>query len=154
MVHDWGGMIGMGWAHRQPERVTKLVLLNTAAFGLPASKRLPASLWLARNTAIGSVLVRGFNAFARGATRMAVTRRPLSREVREGLCAPYDSWANRRAVLRFVQDIPMSSAHPSWNELAATDEALARFADRQSQAERRRRRFAQQIHSVRQVSEE
>ena len=130
MVHDWGGMIGMGWAHRQPERVTKLVLLNTAAFGLPVSKRLPASLWLARNTAIGSVLVRGFNAFARGATRMAVTRRPLAREVREGLCAPYDSWANRRAVLRFVQDIPLQPGDPGFEIIREVGDAVGQFDDR------------------------
>ena len=52
-LHDWGGMIGMGWATQSPELVSKLVLLNTAAFPLPSTKALPASLWLARNTKLG-----------------------------------------------------------------------------------------------------
>ena len=130
MVHDWGGMIGMGWAHRHPQLVSRLVLLNTAAFVLPASKRMPASLWLARNTGLGTVLVRGFNAFSRGATRLCVTRRPLSAEVREGLCAPYDSWDNRRAVLRFVQDIPLQPGDPGFEIITEVGEALGQFDDR------------------------
>ncbi|PRP98272.1 Haloalkane dehalogenase [Enhygromyxa salina] len=130
MVHDWGGMIGMGWAHRHPELVTRLVLLNTAAFGLPPTKRMPASLWLARNTGLGAVLVRGFNAFARGATRLCVTRRPLPAEIREALCAPYDSWDNRRAVLRFVQDIPLRPGDPGFELLGEVGDALGQFDDR------------------------
>jgi pimeloyl-ACP methyl ester carboxylesterase len=129
VVHDWGGMIGMGWAHRHPELLARLVLLNTAAFGLPPSKRLPASLWLARNTAIGAVLVRGFNAFSRGATHLAVTRRRLPREVRDGLCAPYDSWANRRAVLRFVQDIPLRPGDPGFEIIQEVGDGLEQFRD-------------------------
>jgi pimeloyl-ACP methyl ester carboxylesterase len=130
IVHDWGGMIGMGWASRHPQMLTKLVLLNTAAFPLPASKRMPASLWLARNTGLGAVLVRGFNAFARGATRLCVTRRPLSPEVREALCAPYDSWDHRRAVLRFVQDIPLRSGDPGFEILTEVGAKLSQFDDR------------------------
>jgi len=38
VVHDWGGMIGMAWAARHPERVARLVILNTAAFPLPSDK--------------------------------------------------------------------------------------------------------------------
>jgi len=129
VLHDWGGMIGMGWAHRHPDRVERLVLLNTAAFGLPASKRLPVSLWLARNTAIGALLVRGLNAFARGATFMAV-RKPLPREVSEGLVAPYHDWDSRRAVLRFVQDIPLAPSDPGFDIIREVASALGQFDTR------------------------
>ena len=37
-VHDWGGMIGFGWALSHSERVRRLVVLNTSAFPLPAGK--------------------------------------------------------------------------------------------------------------------
>jgi pimeloyl-ACP methyl ester carboxylesterase len=130
MVHDWGGMIGMGVVHRHPQLLSKLVLLNTAAFPLPASKRMPASLWLARNTGLGAVLVRGANAFARAATRLCVTRRPLAPEIREALCAPYDSWDHRRAVLRFVQDIPLRSGDPGFEILTEVGGKLQQFDDR------------------------
>jgi pimeloyl-ACP methyl ester carboxylesterase len=129
-VHDWGGMIGMGWAHRHPDLVARLVVLNTAAFPMPSTKRLPASLWLARDTKAGALLVRGFNAFARGATRLAVTRVRLPKEARDGLCAPYDSWDHRRAVLRFVQDIPLREGDPSFSLVREVGEHLHQFNDR------------------------
>jgi len=43
IVHDWGGMIGMTYASRYPERIARLVVLNSAAFHLPQSKKFP---WL------------------------------------------------------------------------------------------------------------
>lgn len=43
IVHDWGGAIGLGVAQRMPERLGKIVLLNTAAFRAP---RLPWQLKL------------------------------------------------------------------------------------------------------------
>lgn len=126
-VHDWGGMIGMGWAHQHPERVKRIVLLNTAAFRLPNTKRLPKTLRLARDYGLGAALVRGLNAFSVGATRMAVTRRPLNKEVRAGLVAPYNSWENRRAVLRFVQDIPLSKDDPSYATVEAVEKNLGQW---------------------------
>lgn len=129
-VHDWGGMIGMGWAHRHPEQVKSLLLLNTGAFRLPSTKPLPSRLRLARDFAVGGWLVRRFNAFSRAATRMAVARRPLTKEVRDALCAPYDSWEDRRAVLRFVQDIPLDERDPSWTDVVEVEEALGQFNDR------------------------
>ena len=74
VLHDWGGMIGMAWATRHPERVKRLVILNTAAFHLMPSKRLPWSLRIVRNTPLGLLLVRGLNAFSRGAVRYCTTR--------------------------------------------------------------------------------
>ena len=127
MVHDWGGMIGFGWADRHPELVSRLVILNTGAFLLPESKPLPRSLSWARNTSVGGALVRGMNAFAWAATRLAVTRRKLPKEVKEGLIAPYDSWDNRLAVLRFVQDIPLEPEDPGYDTVAGVAERLPQF---------------------------
>lgn len=129
VLHDWGGMIGMGWAVRHPERVARIVLLNTAAFHKPPGKKLPSTLRLARDSAVGALLVRGFNAFARGATRMAVTR-PLPKPVRDAYCAPYDSWASRIATLRFVQDIPLAPGDPGYDLVSDVESRLTVFRDR------------------------
>lgn len=128
VVHDWGGMIGMAWAERHPEMIERLVILNTAAFHLPAGKPVPWQLKLAR-TPIGTVLVRGFNAFCRGAASDCVTRRPLSADVRDAYLAPYDSWENRAAVLRFVQDIPLRPEDPGYDLISKTAAGLERFRD-------------------------
>ena len=123
------GMIGMAWAVQNPARVARIVLLNTAAFPKPDSKRLPWSLNLVRNTRVGAWLVLGMNAFSRGATRMAVTRRPMAPEVARAYTAPYDSWDNRVATLRFVQDIPLSADDPSYDLVATTGQGLDAFRD-------------------------
>ena len=75
---------------------------------------------------LGTLLVRGFNGFAGPAARMAVTK-PLSRAARQGFLFPYDSWANRVAVWRFVRDIPLSSSHPSMPLLTEIGEKLENF---------------------------
>ena len=120
VVHDWGGAIGMGWAVRHPYRVAGLVVLNTAAF---RSTRMPWQIGLCRVPLLGALLVRGLNGFARGATRMAVAR-PMRPEVVQGFLAPYDTWAHRVALYRFVQDIPMASSHPSWPTLVEVEQNL------------------------------
>ena len=45
VMHDWGGAIAMGYAARHRERVSRLVVMNTAAFPMPGTKMLPWSLW-------------------------------------------------------------------------------------------------------------
>jgi pimeloyl-ACP methyl ester carboxylesterase len=130
VVHDWGGMIGLGWAARNPERIKRLVILNTAAFHLPRSKSFPWQLWMVRDTPLGPLMVRGFNGFARGATHMACTRKKLSKEVRDAYCAPYDSWADRIATLRFVQDIPLRPGESGYDIVSDTAARLEVFRDR------------------------
>lgn len=128
-VHDWGGMIGLAWAARHPQRIARLIITNTAAFPNPRNMRLPLALWLCRNTALGALLVRGLNAFARGASYCA-TVNALPTAVRREYCAPYDSWAHRIATLRFVQDIPLTAADPAWAIVQETRQRLPLLADK------------------------
>ena len=128
-VHDWGGMIGFGWALTQSARIKRLVVLNTAAFPLPKAKLLPWQLKLGRDSSLGGLLIRGFNAFADGATRFGVVNK-MPADVRAAYNAPYDSWANRISTLRFVQDIPLSSKDRAWSLVEAAGNKLHEYADR------------------------
>ncbi|MGD9848690.1 MAG: alpha/beta fold hydrolase [Desulfuromonas sp.] len=130
VLHDWGGMIGMAYATRHPERIDRLVLLNTAAFHLPASKKLPTALRLGRDSRIGSLLIRGFNAFSRGAAWIGCKRQPMPAALRSAYCAPYNSWANRIATLRFVQDIPLGPGDAAYAEVSRVEQNLHLLADR------------------------
>ena len=130
VVHDWGGMIGMAWAAQHPDRIARLVVMNTAAFPLPARKTLPVALALARTPGIGALLVRGANAFSRGAVRYCVTRRPMSKAVAAGYLEPYDSWAHRIAVHRFVQDIPLKESDRAYPMVKETGDALVHLVDK------------------------
>jgi len=57
-VHDWGGMVGFGWALKHSARVRRLVILNTSAFPLPTAKRMPWRLRLGRDSKIGGWAIR------------------------------------------------------------------------------------------------
>lgn len=129
VVHDWGGMIGLTYATRHPERIARLVILNTAAFHLPRSKPFPWPLRAVRDTPIGPWLVRGLNAFAIGATRYCVTKRPLPADVRAAYLAPYDSWAHRIAVLRFVQDIPLKPGDRAYRTVSGVEARLGSLSE-------------------------
>ena len=129
VVHDWGGLIGLTWAVRHAERVKRLVILNTAAFPIPASTRLPLSIRVCRDTALGAFFVRRFNAFSAMASHLAPQHR-LAVEVRRAYTAPYDSWANRIATLRFVQDIPLGPADRSFAVVIETAEGLESLRSR------------------------
>ena len=130
VVHDWGGMIGMAWASRHPERVGRLVILNTAAFPLPAAKRFPPALRICRDTLLGTLLVRGCNAFALAASFVGCKRNPMPRELRRAYRLPYDSWKNRIATLRFVQDIPLAPGDRGFDLVESVAAGLERFRDR------------------------
>ena len=129
VVHDWGGMIGFGWALTHMAQVQRLVILNTAAFPLPAAKTMPWQLTLGRDSKLGALLIRGFNAFSGIASQVGVERR-MPRDVRRAYVAPYDSWANRIATLRFVQDIPLRDSDAAWPLVAEAGRRLHEFADR------------------------
>jgi haloalkane dehalogenase len=128
IVHDWGGMIGFAWAVEHPERIRRIVVLNTAAFPLPPTKRLPFTLKLVRDTALGAFLVHRLNAFARGATRLAV-RKPMSLATRAGYLAPYQTPERRLATLEFVRDIPLEHGDEGFDLVHRSADRLERLAD-------------------------
>jgi len=128
VLHDWGGMIGMAYALRHRHRIRRLVLMNTAAFLPPKGKTLPMRLRLVRNIKPLAVpAVQGLNLFALGALLMA-PRKKLPPDVKSGLTAPYNSWNNRIATLKFVQDIPVSKHDPSYGLVKHVDQNLHQLA--------------------------
>jgi haloalkane dehalogenase len=130
LLHDWGGMIGMAWAVDHAERIDKLVVMNTAAFPLPAGKKLPGSLRIGRMPMLGQLLIQGLNLFCRGAAAHCVVRQPLRPDVRALYLAPYNTWRNRTAVERFVRTIPVQSTDAGYDIVAHTEQNLRNLAGR------------------------
>ncbi len=127
IAHDWGGAIGMGAATRHPQRFSRFVLMNTAAF---RSTRIPLRIAICRIPLFGALAVRGLNAFARAAIHMAVVDHSrMTRAVRAGYLAPYGNWADRIATLRFVEDIPLKKGHSSYGALKQIEEGLRQFRE-------------------------
>ncbi len=128
VIHDWGGAIGMGLAANLPERIKRIVVFNTAAF---RSDRIPFSIDICRIPGFGPLAVQGFNGFVRVAQIRAIHHKDrLKGPVGDGYVAPYNSWKNRIAVQRFVEDIPMDSDHPTYTTLKHVEDNLEQFQDR------------------------
>ncbi len=126
VIHDWGGPIGMGVAEAYPDRVRKIIVLNSAAF---LSKHVPKRIVIFRIPFIGSFLVRGCNLLSLAALRLGVCK-PMSAAVREGYLFPYRNWANRIAPYNYVNDVPMRKNHRSWHTLAEIGEGLVRLKEK------------------------
>jgi len=129
VLHDWGGMIGLAYATRHPERVRRLIVMNTAGFGLPPGRRLPWQIAVVRHLPFFPIPVRAWNAFSRGANRFCSTRpEGMSPLVKAAYLAPYDSWAHRVAVQRFVEDIPLRAGDRSFSVVDRVSRELGQFA--------------------------
>ncbi len=123
LSHDWGGPIGLGVATALPDRFARFVMFNTAAF---RSTWMPWRIRVCRTPVLGRIAVQGMNVFAKAAIRMAVNKPDrMTSAVRSGLVAPYNSWGNRQAIYRFVEDIPMSPEAPSYQTLADIESRLS-----------------------------
>jgi haloalkane dehalogenase len=127
VAHDWGGAIGVGAALAESERFSRLILTNTAAF---RSDRCPLRIRACRIPVLGPFAVRRFNLFLRAALRTA-TAKPerFTSVVRAGYLAPYNTYAHRIAIQRFVEDIPLSPGHPSYETLRQIESGLPQLAE-------------------------
>jgi cis-3-alkyl-4-acyloxetan-2-one decarboxylase len=123
VLHDWGGAIGMGYAVRLEIAIRRIVVLNTAAW---LSPHVPLRIAVCKVPVFGDLAIRGLNGFAGAATWLAVEK-PIDPLVRRGYLLPYRSWHDRIANLRFVQDIPLHRAHPTWPVLERIERDLPQF---------------------------
>ncbi|MGW8180495.1 MAG: alpha/beta fold hydrolase [bacterium] len=129
VLHDWGGLIGTTFAVRNSSAIKRLVILNTAGFLLPSGKRLHWTIRLCKKSAIAAFVIRRLNAFAIVAGYTGCRQHRLPGEVRRAYKAPYDSWKNRIATLRFVQDIPLTARDQSYAMLEETSRKLYLLRD-------------------------
>ena len=128
VMHDWGGVIGMGYATRHPQNIKRLVVLNTAAFTTPSDYRLPWRIRVCRTPVFGKIGVRFFNLFTRLAIPVAVKHRDkITPQIKTGYLAPYNSYRNRIAIHEFVRDIPLSPKHRSYRTLQQIEQELQLF---------------------------
>lgn len=124
VMHDWGGLIGMGYAVRHPSSVRRLILFNSAAFRLPSGKKLHWLLRSCRRSRLATFLIERGNAFVIAASLLGSRKKTMPRAVRKAYRLPYDSSANRIAVVRFIQDIPLEPEHESYPALVRLEEGL------------------------------
>ena len=95
VVHDWGGPIGLSWAAAHPERVRRLVVLNTFSQEAPGA-RGPFRWPLTRE-----LLVKGVHFYVRGFLFRGGLRHPerLGEDERAAYLAPHGTWSSRTGIL-------------------------------------------------------
>ncbi len=119
VLHDWGGPIGFRLAVERPERVARLVILNTGIF---VDEPLPEAWFRFRD------FVRRVGAELRpGALvkRSCVT--PLPDDIVAGYDALFPVAEAKAGVLAFPELVPAEAGHPSTEAMRAVGEALARW---------------------------
>jgi haloalkane dehalogenase len=118
VVQDWGGPIGFRFAVEHPERVARLVVLNT---GIGA--RAPNSEWLrfqAFMRRVDTEIVAG------QLIRLSLVQ-PASDEVIAGYDAPFPTPESRVGIVQFCELVATSSDHPSAPAMLRVRDELQRF---------------------------
>ena len=117
VVQDWGGPIGLRYAVEHPERVARLVILNTGIGG----GRAPSEEWLR------------FRAFVRrvgtdivpGQLIRITTVNGLSDEVAAAYDAPFPVPESKQGILAFPEHVATEPDHPNTAPMLAVRDELA-----------------------------
>jgi cis-3-alkyl-4-acyloxetan-2-one decarboxylase len=116
ILQDWGGPIGLAWAVDHPERVRRLVALNTFTGSIPpAMAKRPLPFKLIRARGAGDVLVKRLNVFVRGILFRGGLAHPerLGPNEKAAYLAPHPSSASRAGVMAYPRLIPWDERNPT-----------------------------------------
>jgi pimeloyl-ACP methyl ester carboxylesterase len=111
VVQDWGGPIGFGAAVEDPDRVARLVIMNTGVGVFPTGMPMPFHEPF-RTRGLGEMLALGANLFVEA---MFGGMRPESATplVAAAYRAPFPDYYSRVPILAFARDIPIGHEHPT-----------------------------------------
>jgi haloalkane dehalogenase len=110
VMQDWGGPIGFGAAVEEPDRVARLVVMNTGVGVFPSGTEMPFHKWF-RERGLGEMLCLGANLFVEamwGGMRPE-TATPL---LAEAYRAPFPDYYSRVPILAFIRDIAIGHEDP------------------------------------------
>jgi haloalkane dehalogenase len=119
VVQDWGGPIGLRLAVERPDRIGKLVILNTGIGGgrPPSDEWLRFRDWLRR---LGTDIVPG------KLVQISAVQ-PMSDEVVEAYSAPWPVPESKAGILAFPDLVPISPEHPDTPAHLAVRDGLGRW---------------------------
>lgn len=122
VMQDWGGPIGFGAAVEEPDRIARLVVMNTGVGVFPSGTPLPFHEPF-RTRGLGEILCLGANLFVEA---MFGGMRPRSATplVAAAYRAPFPDYYSRMPILAFARDVPVGHEHPTAPYMAAVADRL------------------------------
>ena len=131
VLQDWGGPIGLAWAVEHPERVRRLVVLNTwpGSHTFPDYPTAPAFFRLLRSGLGNALLVRRLQVFTKVFLFRGGTRK-LDEQARAAYLAPHATREARAGVGRYPQLIPWDAGSPTLPLGRRNEEGLERLRDK------------------------
>ncbi len=118
VVHDWGGPIGLRLAVSHPDRVARLVILNTGV-GVGA----PSEPWLRFRALVREV---GSDFTASRLVQVACVTK-LDDDATRGYDAPFPVGEAKAGALAFPELVPTEPEHPSAAVMLEVRDALSRW---------------------------
>jgi haloalkane dehalogenase len=117
VVQDWGGPIGLRWAVENPDRVARLVILNTGLFTGRVSRGFMAWREFAERTPdlpIGRII-------------QGATTTELPDDVVAGYEAPFPNAESKAGAAEFPLLVPIEEGQPGAAEMRAVMDELSRW---------------------------
>ena len=118
VVQDWGGPVGFRFAVENPERVAKIVVMNT---GIGA--RAPSDEWLRFQSFMRRV---GTEIVAGQLIRLSLIQ-PTTDEIIAAYDAPFPVPESRIGIVQFPELVATSADHPSGPAMLAVRDRLREF---------------------------
>ena len=108
IMQGWGTTIGLSYAIQHPERIRRIIVIDGTVF----PQQLPKGYTLLRIPFIGKFLAKSQKFLYR--TLAGEHAKHLPQLVQTGYLAPYESRTEREVMASFIDDLPFSEKHPTW----------------------------------------
>jgi len=108
IVNDWGGPIGLNYALKHPQKIKKLVILNTWLWSVENDPHFKIFSWFMGGF-IGKFLTRHFNFFGKSFMKRVVGKKKLSKEIHRHYYMHLETKNDRKGCYTFPKEIIGSS---------------------------------------------
>ena len=125
IVHNWGGPIGFGFAVENFERIKRLVVLNSWAFGIIKGARLHPALETIQKQGFGERLILKENFLVEQGIPAGIYKKEIITPlIMNAYRAPFVGLNYRKAMLALLRDIPTTDDHMSTKIFLSIEDRL------------------------------